>query len=131
MRAVVSVVVLLVLVACGASEPEPAAPASTAARASTTEQAVEALMRALEDGDCATVKTVVVRRTEIDCAQVGEASGMLVAEGTDIDEVRYADGEITGDSATVTITWRDDLPAETIDLQRVDGRWLVVFDSSP
>lgn len=88
-------------------------------------------MRALEAGDCAAVKLVVVTPSAIDCAQVTEASGMLIAEGVDLDSVAYEAGEIAGDSSTVTITWSKDLPPESIDVQRVDGTWLVVFDSAP
>ncbi len=122
MRRVAVACLLLMLAAC-ASEPEPAKP--------TPEQVVETLIRAIEDGDCETVKRVVVTPSAIDCAQVGEAASMLVVEGVDIDDVRYEAGKIAGDSTTVTIIWSKDLPPEQIDVQRVDGKWRVVFDSAP
>ena len=128
---------LLALVACGDKEggstpttPAPS-PQSTTSAPSETEKVVETLMRAIEDGDCDTVKKVVVTPSAIDCAQLTEASGMLAAEGVDMDDVRYEDGDVAGDSSTVKITWSKDLPSETIDVQRVDGEWLVEFDSSP
>lgn len=120
---------LLVLVACGDKDDSPTKP--TSPPASGPERVVETLMKALEDGDCEVVKRVVVTPSAIDCAQVTEAAGMLVLEGVDPDQVRYESGTIAGDSATVTITWSKDLPPEPIDVQRVDGDWLVVFDSSP
>lgn len=87
-------------------------------------------MRAIEQGDCGTVKKLVVTPSEIDCGQIGEAAGMLEAEGVQLDEVKYKQGSINDDSSTVTISWAPDLPPEPIELQRVDGEWLVVFDSA-
>jgi hypothetical protein len=136
-RRIAAVCLLLTLVACGDKEggPTPTTPAPTKSSStgapSEREQVVETLMRAIEDGDCDTAKKVVVTPSAIDCAQLSEASGMLAAEGVDMDDVRYEDGDVAGDSSTVTITWSNDLPSETIDVQRVDDTWLVVFDSSP
>jgi hypothetical protein len=133
-RRIAALCLLLALVACGDKEggsTPPTPTQSSTSAPSQTEKVVETLMRAIEEGDCDTVKKVVVTPSAIDCAQLGEASGMLAAEGVDLDKVRYEDGEIAGDSSTVTITWSKDLPSETMDVQRVDGEWLVVFDSSP
>ena len=115
------------LVACGDEEPkpEPGAPALN-----EREQVVDTLMRAIDDGDCDRVKEVVLTPSEIDCGSIAESAGTLATEGIDIDKVIYEAGEIAGDSSTVTITWNKDLPPEPTDVQRVDGKWLVVFDSA-
>src|SRR5215204_189569 len=43
---------------------------------------------------------------------------------------RYRRGSIVGDSTTVTIDWANGYPTESYDVQRLDGTWLVVFDSA-
>lgn len=137
MRRVIVVAALLVLAGCGGSDkPAGSSPTTSATTSSTpqqlseTEQVVQKMWKAFEQGDCDAVKRVVVTPSAIDCAQLGEVAGMFVAEGIDLDAARYEEGETAGDSATVKITWNDTLPTETIDLQRVDGTWLVVFDSA-
>ena len=138
MRRIAAVfVAVLLLAGCGESdEPAGSSPTTIATTSATpqklseTEKVVQTMWKALEQGDCDAVKRVVVTPSAIDCAQLGEAAGMFVAEGIDLDAARYEDGETAGDSATVKITWNDTLPTETIDVQRVDGTWLVVFDSA-
>ncbi len=106
---------------CGGGEP----PAGEDPAAS-----VETMMRALDDGDCDAVKEVVVTPSQIDCGFVSDLGGMFAAEGLDLDDVDFSVTERTGDQATVRIEWGDGDPAETYEVQRLDGRWKVVFDSA-
>lgn len=122
MRRVAAALLVLTLAACTEAGPT--------SEASDRVQVVKTLMRALEKGDCDTVKDMVVTPSQIDCGQIDEAAGMLEAEGVELDEVKYKAGSITDDSSIVTISWGPDLPPEPIELQRVEGKWLVVFDSA-
>lgn len=139
MRRLAALTLLLAVVACGSDEApadrektSPQATTSQSPRDSTPQEtAVETLIRALDEGDCAAVKDVVVTPSAIDCGSVSEAAGLLAAEGIDPDRVTYESGQIAGDSSTVAITWGNGQPPESFDVQRVDRDWLVVFDSSP
>lgn len=131
MRLVAALLLLLTAVACGDERtPQTSTPSSSAPVLNEREQVVDTLMRAIEAGDCDRVKDVVLTPSEIDCGAIVDSAGMLEMEGVDLDGVRYEAGEIAGDSSTVTITWSKDLPEEAMDVQRVDGEWLVVFDSA-
>lgn len=140
LRLLAAVVTVFALTACDTAEPGPSrttpAPSTTTASATTVpvttgpSRAVDRLMRALNEGDCKAVKDLVVSPSEIDCGLVAEATGTFEAEGIDLDAVRYRRGSIVGDSTTVTIDWANGYPTESYDVQRVDGTWLVVFDSA-
>lgn len=116
----VALVAVLLLGGCGGSDDASGDPAAS----------VEAMMQALDAGDCAAVKDVVLTPSEIDCGFVAELGGMFADEGLDLAEVDFAVTERTGDQATVEIDWGDGEPAETYEVQRVDGDWKVVFDSA-
>lgn len=122
-------ILLLALYGCGGLD-EPATRPSPQGL-SETEHVVRTVWTAVERGDCDAVKQVVVTPSAVDCAQLGEAAGMFQAEGIVVGEARFEDAESAGDSATVTITWNATLPSETMGVQRVDGEWLAVFDSTP
>lgn len=140
MRILLAVSVAAVLAACG-SEPGPAprtpdepsatrtsSPASE--RPSGPERAVESLMRALDAGDCARVKRLVVTPSAVDCAVVRAAEDSFADDGIDLDEVVYRSGPVEGSSTTVRITWGNGTPRESYDVERVRRRWLVVLDSA-
>lgn len=131
MHRIAALLLLLTMVACG-DERTPATdpPASSVPVLNEREQVVDTLMRAIEAGDCDQVKAVVLTPSEIECGAIAESAGILEMEGVDLDEVSYDAREIFDDSSTVTITWSKDLPKETAEVQRVDGEWLVVFDSA-
>jgi hypothetical protein len=140
MRSLVALCLLVVIGGChgsgsGSPAPSPTPTSATSgpspAHAPTDpEIAVEKLMRALDDGDCAAVKHVVVTPSEVDCGLVTEAAGSFAAEGIDLDQVRYRATKPEDDSVTVEITWGNDYPTESYDVQRIDGDWRVVFDSA-
>ena len=140
MRRLVAVGALLVLAACGTSDPpdppEPATPSTppstttTARTLSAPEAAVDALMRALDAGDCKAAKKLVVTPSELGCDVVGQNKDSFADEGIDLDDVIYRAGAVHDASATVSITWGNGYPTESYDVQRVDGRWKVIFDSA-
>lgn len=123
---------LLVLTGCGGSpDSSPASPSTTSApRADTPAAAMESLLAALEDGDCAGVKDVVLDPSAVDCTSITESQGSFAAQGLDLDRVTYRTSEIVDDSATVTIDWGGDSPEESYDAQRLDGDWKIIFDSA-
>lgn len=139
MRLMVAVGTVLLVAACGTSErgpQEPASPSSTTATAtpaptlSPAESAVDALMRALDAGDCAAARRLVLSPAELTCDLVEQSEGSFAAEGIDLDDVVYRAGAVHGSSSTVSITWGNDYPTESYDLQKVGGHWKVVFDSA-
>jgi hypothetical protein len=136
MRQIVAMAAVLVVAACGTSDPpEPAKPSpsstsSTAPALSPAEAAVDALMRALDAGDCPAAKALVVTPSELGCDVVEQSKDSFVAEGIDLDEVTYRAGAEHDASATVTITWGNDYPEESYDVQKVGDRWKVVFDTA-
>ena len=87
-------------------------------------------MRALDDGDCKAAKKLVVTPSELGCDTVEQAKDSFAAEGIVLDEVRYHAGKVHDASATVSITWGNGYPTESYDVQKVDRRWKVVFDSA-
>lgn len=133
---------LLLVTACGSSgssDPGPSAPPATASSTSPSpavseptgpEAAVEGLMRALDEGDCAAAHDLVVTPADLGCDVVEQAEGSFADEGVDLDEVAYSAGAVEGDSATVTIDWGTGVPGESYEVQRIDGTWRVVFDSA-
>ena len=92
-------------------------------------QVVESLFRAYEAGDCAAAREVVLSPTDLDCTVVSESKGLLAGEGIDLDDVTFAAGDIIGTSATVEVSWAAD-DVEVVEVERVDGIWLVVVDSA-
>ncbi|MEO6604128.1 MAG: hypothetical protein ABIN55_00810 [Aeromicrobium sp.] len=122
MRHLAAAMLLLALAACTEAGPSPKTPARV--------QVVDKLIRAIEVGDCQKVKDLVVTPSEIDCGQITESIGLLADEGIDVDEISYDAGPVNGPSSTVEITWNKTMPRESMDVQRVDGEWLVVFDSA-
>ncbi|MEV7397429.1 hypothetical protein [Aeromicrobium sp. NPDC092404] len=139
MRLMVAVGAMLLVAACGTSEPpsdHPARPSSTPATTtlaptlSSAEAAVDALMRALDAGDCAAARRLVLSPAELTCDLVTQSEDSFAAEGIDLDEVVYRAGAVHGSSSTVRITWGNGYPTESYDVQKVGGRWKVVFDSA-
>src|SRR5215207_2875161 len=107
MRRWVAVAAMLVVAACGGSD-DPA-PAKTSTPPSTTtpahtlsppEATVDALMRALDAGDCDTAKELVVTPSELGCDIVEEMKDSFAAEGIDLDAVTYAAGAVHDASTT-------------------------------
>jgi len=96
----------------------------------TPQHVVDSLVHALNDGDCAAVKHLVVTPSAIDCATITETAGTFADEGIDVDKVHYRVGPIVDDSSTVKVIWGNGTPAESFDVQRVAGAWRVVFDSA-
>lgn len=118
---VAAVCALLSLAGCGSDDDAQDAPAT----------AVESMLRALDDGDCEAARKVVVTPSLIDCEYVRGLSGMFSAEGLELDDVDFQVVEQVGpDQATVEIDYQDGQQPETYEVQRVDGRWLVLFDSA-
>jgi hypothetical protein len=140
MRSLAALCLLVVIGGCdgsgsGSPAPSPTPTSATSAPSqdhtpTAPEIAVEKLMRALDDGDCAAVKRVVVTPSEVDCGLVTEAAGSFAAEGIDLDQVRYRATKAEDESVTVEITWGNEYPTESYEMQRVDGAWRVVFDSA-
>jgi len=137
MRLAVAMGVLLVAAACGTSDPPERSPASTPARTATSAPALEpaaaavdALMRALDAGDCKAARKLVVTPTELGCDVVEQSKDSFADEGIDLDEVSYRVGAVHDASATVSITWGNGYPTESYDVQRIGTRWKVVFDSA-
>ncbi len=139
MRRFVAVSVLVLLAACGTSGPtqptpttesqKPTSSPTSSHAGSPPEVAVEGLMRALDDGDCSRAKKLVVTPSELGCDVVEQSKDSFADEGIDLDEVTYRAGSIQDASTTVTITWGNDYPAESYDVQKIGGDWKVVFDS--
>lgn len=112
----VLLVAALIVAACSA-EPSPA-------------DAAESYFRALAADDCATVRAVVLSSEDLDCSLVTEMHSSLIdADGFDVDGASFAVDDVVDDSAVVEISWDADR-SETIELQRVDGTWLVVLDTA-
>lgn len=142
MRRSVAVAALLIVAACGTSDPpEPSRSAtpSSATPSSVTpstralspaEAAVDGLMRALDAGDCKAAQKLVVTPSELGCDVVEQSKGSFALEGIDLDEVTYRAGAVHDTSATVSITWGNGYPTESYDVQKVGDRWKVVFDSA-
>jgi hypothetical protein len=125
---------MLVVAACGTSDPptptKSPRTSSTVHALAPAEAAVDALMRALDAGDCAAAKRLVVTPSELGCDVVEQSKDSFADEGIDLDEVTYRAGAVHGDSATVSITWGNGYPTESYDVQRIGDRWKVVFDSA-
>jgi hypothetical protein len=151
MRRLVAMSMMLVVAACGTSDPSepdsastspsPPAPRPSVSATPTTveppvrplapaEAAVDALMRALDAGDCQAAKKLVVTPSELGCDVVQQSKGSFIAEGIVLDDVIYRVGEVHDASATVKITWSNGHPAESYDVQKTGGRWKVLFDSA-
>jgi hypothetical protein len=153
MRRLVAMSMMLIVAACGTSDPSehgspstspspPAPSPSPSASATPTtvkppvrplgpaEAAVDALMRSLDAGDCRAAKELVVTPSELGCDVVHQSKGSFIAEGIVLDDVVYRVGEVHDASATVRITWGNGYPTESYDVQKTGGRWKVVFDSA-
>ena len=120
------VAVPLLLAACGSGSGSEGAGAPGAA---SPEAALTVFLAGLEAGSCDDVKQVVVTPATVDCELVQSLGGSFAEEGIDLDGVSLDAGEVSGDSAVVTIDWGTDQADETWDVQRIDGRWRVLFDS--
>lgn len=151
MRRLVAVSMVLVVAACGTSDPSepdtpptspsPPSPSASESETPTTvnpparplapaEAAVDALMRALDAGDCQAAKKLVVTPSELGCDVVEQSKGSFIDEGIVLDDVIYRVGKVHDASATVRITWGNGYPTESYDVQKTGGRWTVVFDSA-
>ena len=126
---------LLVVAACGSSDPPEDPPTSTPTTTSApvlepAAAAVDGLMRALDAGDCKAARALVVTPSELGCDVVEQSKDSFADEGIDLDEVSYRVGAVHDASATVSITWGNGYPTESYDVQRIGSRWKVVFDSA-
>jgi len=138
MRRLVVACGLLLVAACGApdpsqpSKPPPtrSSPAPASPVLSEPERAVAELMRALEDGDCPKARKLVLTPGELDCDVVEQAKVSFAEEGIDLDETTYRGGRIYDGSTTVTITWDNEYPPESYDVQKVRAGWKILFDSA-
>ena len=135
MRQIVAMAAMLVVAACGTSDPpERTKPSpstsSTVPALSPAEAAVDALIRALDAGDCKAAKKLVLTPSELGCDVVEQSKDSFADEGIDLDEVRYRAGAVHDASATVSITWGNGYPTESYDVQKVGSGWKVVFDSA-
>lgn len=138
MKRAVVVVALLLTTACGSSDSPGSAPdrttsgptSSAAPIADDPAGAVESLMRALERGDCESAQDLVVTPSALGCELVDQAAGSFADEGIDLERTTYTAGPVEDTSTTVTIDWGNGDPHESYDVEQVDGRWLVVFDSA-
>lgn len=138
MRLMLAMGALLVVAACGTSDPPETPPTSAPTRTTTTpskslapaEAAVDALMRALDAGDCKAARKLVVSPAELTCDVVELSKDSFADEGIDLDEVVYRAGPVHDASSTVDITWGNGYPTESYDVQKIGGRWKVVFDSA-
>ena len=88
------------------------------------QQTLRSYLLAADAGDCEALKVVVLAPSGVDCDQVREAAGLWSEGDNDLQKLAMK-AEITDDSATVTLTWRDGTQ-DTWDLQRVEGKWLVM-----
>lgn len=135
MKKLLAVVSLVVLAACGTSDdpggksPRPSS-STTSAAPSGAAGAVEQLMRALDAGDCPAARKAVLTPAELDCGLVRDSAGSFAEEGNDLADATYTAGPTQGSTARVTIDWGSGNPEESYDVEKVDGRWLVVFDSA-
>ncbi|QGG42563.1 hypothetical protein [Aeromicrobium yanjiei] len=148
MRRLLAVAALVLVSACGSdgssgpgegTASRPSAPATSTttspsggkpSTAPGPARAVETMMRALDEGDCRAMRRIVVTPSAVDCEVVHAAKDTFADEGIDLDEVVYTAGRVNGSSSTVTITWGNDTPDESYDVERVGSRWRVVFDSA-
>lgn len=127
MRALAALAVFLVVAACGSeSGSEGPDPASGGAGA---EDAVRQLLTALEAGSCPDVKAVVLTPATVDCEVIGTLEGSFADEGIDLADVAYQAGDVTAESGSVTTDWGNGEPADSWQVERIDGVWKVVFDS--
>lgn len=131
MKLLLAAMSLVLVAACGSQGSSEGSPSSTPSPSSASGPAgaVEQLMRALDAGDCDAAKALVVTPSAIDCADVEAAAGSFAEEGTDLDDVTYEAGPVQGSSSRVSIDWGNENPGESYDVEKVDGNWLVVFDS--
>lgn len=133
MKLLLAAASLIVLAACGASDSggaEPSgSPSSPVVTPTGAAAAVEQLMLALDAGDCAAARRLVVTPSELDCDVVRSSEGSFADEGNDLADATFSADDAQGPSTSVTIDWGSANPDETYDVEKIDGRWLVVFDS--
>lgn len=136
MKLLLAAMSLLLVAACGTGDSSPGGMSSGPAQTHTATPvvqgpaaAVKELMRALDAGNCDEVRAVVVTPSAIDCGDVEAAAGSFAEEGTDLADVTYQAGPEQGTTSRVTIDWGNENPGESYDVEKVDGKWLVVFDS--
>ena len=84
---------------------------------------------ALDQGECGKAQTLVVDPDVLDCALVEQLAGSYTDTGLDPSEATYEAGERSADSVTVTATFGSGGEPEPWELERVDGTWLVLFES--
>lgn len=125
MRALAALAVLLLVAACGSESGsegrESAAPGP--------EDAVETLLMSLEAGSCPDVKAIVVTPATVDCEVIATLEGSFAEEGIDLADVTYTAEDLADESGSVSTDWGNDEPAESWQVERIDGVWKVVFDS--
>lgn len=132
MKLLLAALSLVFVAACGSQDSSEGAPSPSPSATSSSgpAAAVEQLMRALDAGDCKAAKALVVTPSAMDCGNVEAAAGSFAEEGNDLDAVTYEAGPVQGTSATVTIDWGNANPGESYDVEKVDGKWRVLFDSA-
>ena len=111
-----------VITSCTGNTPAPEASAA---------QVTEQFLRALVDGDCKEVKSLVAMPTSIDCAWVEESSNSGELTSADLDKTEFRTVDEGGGSATVEVTYGGDGGDETTStsLVKTDGVWRVVIDA--
>ncbi|MCD7102003.1 hypothetical protein [Pseudoclavibacter sp. 13-3] len=83
-------------------------------------------VQALENGDCAAVRSAVVPdSTSLDSSECTDGEGA----GLDAAAVSYGAETIDGDAATVPITYRGN-PRNLMLARQTDGSWLVDMDAT-
>lgn len=82
--------------------------------------------RALAKGDCPAVKKLVVAPGEIDCGFIAEAAESM--KQIDVGAIGYRLTASGKESATVGLDVGGE--KDSLDLVKVDGTWLVLFDTA-
>ena len=104
---------------------------NTPATGSSAAQVTEQFLRALVDGDCKEVTSLVAMPSSIDCAWVEESSNSGELTSADLDKTEFHTVDEGGGSATVEVTYSGDGGDETTstNLVKSDGVWRVVIDA--
>ncbi|HPU13324.1 MAG TPA: hypothetical protein PLQ19_05995 [Aeromicrobium sp.] len=122
-----AVAATLLVGGCGSANPSSGAGGSEASASQTelaAQQSLRSYLLAADAGDCDALKVVVLTPRDVDCDQVAEAAGLWSEGDNDLASLPMA-AEVSDESAIVTVTWHDG-SKDSWDLQRVEGKWLVL-----